>query len=132
VEKEWEGVVSKRADSTYTEGKRHEAWFKKRKELRIVADVVGLKRHGGLVASLVLGYEGRYIGHVAGLDQSSKTLLAKFAEQHPGDCPFAELTPGMRKSDVQWLGAPFPCRVAALEFTDSGILRHPKLLGFGR
>lgn len=131
VEKDWEGVVSKRADSPYTEGKRHEDWFKKRKELLLVADVVGLKRHSGTIASLVLSHEGRYIGHVAGLDQSSKKLLAQFAEQHPGDCPFAELTPGMRKSDVLWLGAPFPCRVAALEFTESGILRHPKLLGFG-
>lgn len=131
VEKEWEGIVSKRTGSAYTEGKRHEDWFKRRKELRLVADVVGLKRHSGTIASLVLSYEGRYIGHVAGLDQSSKTLLAQFAEQHPGDCPFAELTPGMRKSDVLWLGSPFPCRVAALEFTESGILRQPKLLGFG-
>ncbi|MHA6484526.1 ATP-dependent DNA ligase [Paenibacillus sp. strain BS8-2] len=132
VEKDWEGVVSKRADSTYVEGKRHENWFKKRKELRLVADVVGLKRHSGTIASLVLRYEGRYIGHVAGLDQSSKSLLAQFAEQHPGPCPFDKLTPGMSKADVQWLGTPFPCRVAALEFTESGILRQPRLLGFGQ
>ncbi|WP_214629278.1 DNA ligase [Paenibacillus agaridevorans] len=131
-EKGWEGVVSKRLDSPYSAGKHHEDWFKKRKEIRLVANVVGLKRNNGLIASLVLSYEGRYIGHVSGLDQASKSLLAQFAEQHPGDCPFEKLTPGMLKSDVLWLGAPFPCRVAALEFTDSGILRQPRLLGFGQ
>lgn len=131
IEKDWEGIVSKRIDSKYTEGKHHEDWYKKRKELRLVADVVGLKRNNGVIASLVLSYEGRYIGHVSGLDYSSKTLLTKFAQDNPGECPFDTLTPGMRKSDVVWLGVPFPCRVAALEFTESGILRHPRLLGFG-
>ncbi|MDQ6419316.1 DNA ligase [Paenibacillus sp. LHD-117] len=130
-EKEWEGVVSKRADSPYTEGKRHQDWFKKRKEIRLVADVVGLKRNNGQVASLVLSLSGTYIGHVSGLDQASKSLLDRFAKDNTGICPFAELTPGMRKSDVAWLSVPFPCRVAALEFTDSGLLRQPRLLGFG-
>lgn len=134
VEKhEWEGIISKQLDSPYVEGKKHQFWFKKRKEVRIVADVVGLKLKDGRVSSLVLRYEDRYIGHVSlGLDQESKRILMQFAEDHPGDNPFAKLTKGMQKSNVAWLSVPFPCRVTALEFTDSGLLRHPKLLGFGK
>ncbi|KQO00728.1 ATP-dependent DNA ligase [Paenibacillus sp. Leaf72] len=130
-EREWEGIISKRLDSPYMEGKKHQYWFKKRKEVRIVADVVGLKLRDGLVSSLVLRYENRYIGHVSGLDQASKQVLHQFMVDHPGECPFKELTPGMVKSDVVWLSVPFPARVTALEFTDSGLLRQPKLLGFG-
>lgn len=128
---EWEGIVSKRLDSPYTEGKKHNDWFKKRKELQLTAEVVGIKLNNGQVASLVLRYEDRYIGHVSGLDQNSKRLLEEFMRKYPGECPFPSLTPGMKKSEVMWLSVPFPCRVAALEFTDSGILRHPRLLGFG-
>lgn len=133
VEKhEWEGIISKQIDSPYVEGKKHQFWFKKRKEVRIVADVVGLKLKNGRVSSLVLRYEDRYIGHVSlGLDEESRRILQKFAKEHPGDNPFANLTPGMQKSNVAWLSVPFPCLVTALEFTDSGLLRQPKLIGFG-
>ncbi|MGO4371971.1 DNA ligase [Paenibacillus sp. MCAF20] len=131
-EREWEGIVSKRLDSPYVEGKKHQYWFKKRKELRIVADVVGFKLRNGYISSLVLRYEERYIGHVSlGLDFASKKVLQQFMKQHPGECPFQSLTPGMKKSDVAWIAVPFPCRVAALEFTESGLLRHPRILGFG-
>jgi len=57
--------------------------------------------------------------------------MQKVMKEHPGVCPFDKLTPGMKKSDIAWLGVHFPCRVTALEFTDSGLLRQPKLLGFG-
>jgi bifunctional non-homologous end joining protein LigD len=130
-EREWEGLISKRLDSPYSEGKGHKDWFKKRKEVRIVADVVGVKLKDGLVSSLVLQYDNKYIGHVSGLDNASKKLLLQFMQDHPGDCPFPSLSQGMKKSDVVWLGVHFPCRVTALEFTDSGLLRQPKLLGFG-
>lgn len=131
IEREWEGLISKRLDSPYSEGKGHKDWFKKRKEVRIVADVVGVKLRDGLVSSLVLQYENKYIGHVSGLDNASKKLLLQFMHDHPGDCPFPSLSQGMKKSDVVWLAVHFPCRVTALEFTDTGLLRQPKLLGFG-
>lgn len=131
-EREWEGIISKRLDSPYTEGKKHQDWFKKRKEVRLVADVVGVKMKFGQISSLVLRYDNRYIGHVAGLDNASKAVLQQFIQEHPGECPFSVLTPGMKKAEVAWLSVPFPCRVSALEFTDSGLLRQPKLLGFGQ
>jgi bifunctional non-homologous end joining protein LigD len=129
--REWEGIISKKLDSPYVEAKKHRYWYKKRKEVRIVADVVGIKLKSGYVSSLVLRYEDRYVGHVSGIDAASKKILKQFMEQHPGECPFPTLSAGMKKSDVVWLKVPFPCRVTALEFSDSGILRQPKLLGFG-
>lgn len=131
-ERGWEGLVSKRLDSPYIEGKHHKDWYKKRKELLLQPDVVGIKLREGQISSLVLSYEGRYIGHVSGLDYASKRVLEQFMREHPGECPFLTLTPGMKKSEVAWLGVPFPCQVSALEFTDSGLLRQPKLLGFGQ
>lgn len=130
-EREWEGLISKRVDSPYIEGKKHTNWYKKRKEVRITADVVGIKLKNGYVSSLVLQYQNRYIGQVSGLDQASKQLLQKVMKDYPGTCPFEKLSPGMKKSDIAWLGVHFPCRVTALEFTDSGILRQSKLIGFG-
>jgi bifunctional non-homologous end joining protein LigD len=131
-EREWEGIISKRLASPYTEGKNHQDWFKKRKALRLAADVVGIKLKEGRVSSLVLRYENRYIGHVSlGLDNASKQVLQQLLKDQPGTCPFPSLSPGMKKSDIAWLGIPFKCRVTALEFTNTGLLRHPKLLGFG-
>ncbi|MCR8656910.1 ATP-dependent DNA ligase [Paenibacillus endoradicis] len=130
-EREWEGLISKHIDSPYVEGKGHKHWYKKRKETRLTVDVVGVKLKSGQASSLVLRYKDRYIGHVSGLDNRSKQLIMQFAQEHVGSCPFKELTPGMKKSDVMWLSIPFACKVTALEFTDSGLLRQPKLLGFG-
>ncbi len=125
----WEGIISKRLDSPYLEGKRHKGlWLKKRKELRITANVVGIKLNEGRVSSLVLQYEGKYIGHVSGLDNAAKAVLEQFAREHPGGNPFAE---PKKWHDVAWLAVPFPCRVTALEFSENGLLRQPKLLGFG-
>ncbi|MBH5319491.1 DNA ligase [Paenibacillus sp. GSMTC-2017] len=129
--REWEGIISKRLDSPYVEAKKHMYWFKKRKEVRITADVVGIKLKAGLVSSLVLSNEGKYIGHVAGIDAKSKKVLAQFMVDHPGKCPFPNLSAGMKKAEIAWLGVSFPCRVTALEFTDGGVLRQPKLIGFG-
>lgn len=126
-EREWEGIISKKIDSTYVEGKGHNYWYKKRKELRLHVDVVGIKLKNGLVSSLILRYKDKYIGHVSGLDQASKRLILEFATEHQGVCPF-EKKP---KYDALWLSVPFVCKVAALEFSENGLLRQPKLLGFG-
>lgn len=126
-EREWEGLISKHIDSPYVEGKGHEYWYKKRKELRLTVDVVGVKVKNGNVSSLMLRYKDKYIGHVSGLDQASKSLILQFANDHPGKNPFNRTF----NYDILWLGVPFSCKISALEFTDAGLLRQPKLIGFG-
>lgn len=74
AQREWEGIISKRIDSPYIEGKNHTYWYKKRKELRLTVEVVGVKLKDGNVSSLMLRYKDKYIGHVSGLDQASKKI----------------------------------------------------------
>lgn len=120
---------TRQSASPFVEGTQHDYMYEQRKqpELKLIADVVGVAMKDGGVHSLVLRYKNRYVGHVSGLDGVTKKLILEFAQQHPGECPFSKKT----SHDVMWLSVPFACKVSALEFTDSGQLKQPKLIGFG-
>ncbi|RAP73714.1 DNA ligase [Paenibacillus montanisoli] len=132
----WEGVVSKRADSAYREGKKHRDWLKKKTALVLDVDIVGLKWRNGIVASLIMDYEGGYLGSVSlGLNDALRRVLAStFKPQHSHlavvACPFPAVPDDLKREDVQWLSLPFKCRVTGLELTSAGQLRHPKLVTF--
>ncbi|MGU3473400.1 hypothetical protein ACLBWT_19900 [Paenibacillus sp. D51F] len=139
----WEGVVSKRLNSLYKEGKQHKDWFKKKTALLLDVDIVGLKIRDGMAASLVMSAEGQYFGSVSlGLTGEMRALLTSqlvpegaFAGgslQAGAALPFAALPDDLRKERVVWLQNPFPCTVTGLEITEAGQLRHPKIAGFGR
>ncbi|MGK9250891.1 ATP-dependent DNA ligase [Paenibacillus humicus] len=139
----WEGVVSKRLDSLYKEGKQHKDWFKKKTALLLDVDIVGLKIRDGMAASLVMSVDGQYFGSVSlGLTGEMRALLTSrlvpegaFADGslHAGTAlPFAALPNDLKKERVVWLQNPFPCTVTGLEITEAGQLRHPKIAGFGR
>ncbi|WP_219833952.1 DNA ligase [Paenibacillus sp. R14(2021)] len=132
----WEGVVSKRLSSPYREGKKHRDWLKKKTAIMLDVDIVGLKWRGGIIASLVMEYEGDYLGSVSlGLNEAlRKVLAATFRPQHSHlavvACPFAAVPEDLKRENVQWLSMPFRCRVTGLERTSAGQLRHPKLVTF--
>ncbi|REE68702.1 bifunctional non-homologous end joining protein LigD [Paenibacillus taihuensis] len=132
----WEGVVSKRLSSPYREDKKHRDWLKKKIALVLDVDIVGLKWRNGIVASLVMEYEGGYLGSVSlGLNDALRRVIAStFRPQNSliavVDCPFPAVPEDLRKEEVQWLSVPFKCRVTGLEFTSAGQLRHPKLVTF--
>ncbi|SFJ43363.1 ATP dependent DNA ligase domain-containing protein [Paenibacillus sp. UNC496MF] len=132
----WEGVVGKRLSSPYREGKKHRDWLKKKTELVLDVDIVGLKWRGGIVASLVMELEGEYLGSVSlGLNEALRSVLAStFRPQRSHlavvACPFPALPDDLKHEDVQWLSLPFRCRVTGLELTSAGQLRHPKLVTF--
>ncbi|WP_091223596.1 hypothetical protein [Paenibacillus sp. BC26] len=132
----WEGVVSKRLDSPYREGKKHRDWLKKKIVLVLDVDIVGLKWRGGIVASLVMEHEGYYLGSVSlGLnDALRRVLAATFKPQHSHlavvACPFPAVPEDLKREEIQWLSLPFKCRVSGLELTSAGQLRHPKLVTF--
>ncbi|MFC4100835.1 ATP-dependent DNA ligase [Paenibacillus xanthanilyticus] len=135
---QWEGVVSKRWSSPYREGKKHRDWLKKRTAVLLDVDIVGLKWRSGMIASLVMAYDGAYLGSVSsGLnDALRKVLMSTFrpgaADAHvpARPCPFAALPDDLKREEVQWLQLPFRCRVSGLEITSAGQLRHPKLVTF--
>ncbi|MBB3112069.1 bifunctional non-homologous end joining protein LigD [Paenibacillus phyllosphaerae] len=133
---QWEGVVSKRLSSSYIEGKKHRDWYKKKTAVLLDVDIVGLKWRSGMIASLVMAYEGSYLGSVSsGLSEPlRKVLMSTF---RPGGnpvpalpCPFPGMPDDLKREEVQWLHLPFRCRVTGLEVTSAGQLRHPKLVTF--
>lgn len=135
---QWEGVVSKRWSSPYREGKKHRDWLKKRTAVLLDVDIVGLKWRSGMIASLVMAYDGAYLGSVSsGLNEPLRKVLVSTFRPGTGDahvparpCPFAALPDDLKREEVQWLQLPFRCRVSGLEITSAGQLRHPKLVTF--
>ncbi|MBN2984159.1 MULTISPECIES: DNA ligase [Cohnella] len=125
---EWEGVVSKRLASPYRIGKKHNDWLKTKTEIRFEAEIVGITRKEGRISSLVMCREGRYVGRVSsGLDGRNKEWLAGLAPAEGNVPPPIPLPKDLRKIDIVWLREPFKTEVTGREWTDEGMLRHPKI-----
>lgn len=125
----WEGVVSKRRSSSYQEGKRHQDWFKHKKDLLVDAMTVGYRINNGRPASVVLtDLEGSYLGKASiGLDETRRQLLEGWATRYPASGPPGGPIPALRREPIVWMSVPIPCRAAALEYTPTGQLRHPRI-----
>jgi bifunctional non-homologous end joining protein LigD len=132
--KGWEGLIAKRASSTY-EHSRSRAWLKfkcgNRQELVIggYTDPRGSRK--GFGALLVGYYEGgrlRYAGKVGtGYDDQ---LLEELGERLGGmerrSAPFAEEP---RERGVHWVSPKLVAEIGFTEWTEDGKLRHPRFLG---
>lgn len=129
----WEGIVSKRLDSVYKEGKKHRDWLKKKTSIQEDVDIVGFTYNEGRLASLIMAFEGSYFGRVSlGLDEQQKRRLSALPVRVPPPSglpgPFPVLPPDLKRISLAWLLQPFRCRVTGLEVTDAGLLRHSKLV----
>ena len=136
-----EGVVAKRRDSTYKEGRRTRDWLKVKTELNEEFIVAGYTRGGGRRAgtfgSLVLaaneGSELRYVGNVGtGFDDAEIRKLLQLLEplRRPAPpFPVEPKLPRVRKGDVQWVEPRLVVQVRFGEWTHDGHLRHPAYLG---
>lgn len=132
----WEGLIAKKADSTYSPG-RSRLWLK----LKCVAEqefVVGgfTEPRGtrvGLGALLLGYYEGnklRYAGKVGtGFDRSTLTQLRTRLErlEQPAS-PFAEPVRPV-PSGTRWVRPELVAQIGFGEWTKAGRLRHPRFLG---
>jgi len=132
-QKGWEGIVSKREDSPYIGGKKHRYWYKTKLQRKLLAVVCGLSIKGSVPSSLILGIkpdnEWIYIGKASlGLTQEHFRILneniAFLAAQTP---PFP--IPGNIRNAI-WFKPVLTCWVSFLEWTETGSLRHPKIIGF--
>ncbi|HEX7626820.1 MAG TPA: DNA ligase D [Gaiellaceae bacterium] len=136
-----EGVIAKRVDSTYKQGRRTRDWLKIKTESNEEFVVAGYTRGGGRRAgtfgSLVLGtYDGgelRYVGNVGtGFDDAEiRRLLALLKPLHRDTSPFPvePKLPRVRKGDVQWVEPQLVAQVRFGEWTHDRHLRHPAYLG---
>lgn len=132
----WEGVIAKRNDSTY-EHKRSKHWLKMKIEASQELVVGGFTdpqgKRVGLGALLVGYFEGDdfvFAGKVGtGLDTAGLLSLRKQLDAlaRPTS-PFTVAT-GLPKLRVHWVEPEVVIQVGFMEWTGSGKLRHPRLIG---
>jgi bifunctional non-homologous end joining protein LigD len=135
VEHGFEGIVAKRRDSPYREGRRSGDWLKLKETQSGEFLIGGYTRGNGArepLGALLLGYRAgnalRYAGHVgSGLDEASiAALLERSATLHCADSPFAEPPPLHRPTT--WLTPKLVAEVSYREWTPAGALRAPVFL----
>jgi len=130
-----EGIIAKRADSRYI-GTRSPEWLKIKCVLQQEFVVGGYTEPQGsrerLGALLVGYYDGdvlRYAGKVGtGYDRMTLEMLhQKLTPLHRRTSPFA---PGpLPAGTVQWVTPKLVAQIGYGEWTEAGLLRHPRFLG---
>jgi bifunctional non-homologous end joining protein LigD len=134
--KGWEGLIAKRADSPYTDG-RSKDWLKFKCEQGQELVIGGYTAPKGTRAefgALLLGhYEGdalRYAGKVGtGLDDATLAALgARLRGLRRDTPPFADARE-IRERTAQWVEPELVAQIGFSEWTAAGRLRHPRFLG---
>lgn len=138
-ERNMEGIVSKLITSPYIGGKKHGYWYKTKFIKRMLCVVGGIQWDGGRPNSLLLGINGEnglsfMCKASLGLKQSDLHLLKNYASEiSQENSPFDKDSIGELKLNgtaITWTMPLLTCWISFLELTDSGQLRHPKILGF--
>lgn len=132
--KGWEGLIAKRADSTYRSG-RSRSWLKLkcvgRQEL-VIGGWTDPKGGRTGLGALLVGYHDhagfRYAGKVGtGFDDATLTRLERLLDDRStGKSPFVDPPRG---PDLHWAHPELVCEVGFTEWTAAGRLRHPRYLG---
>jgi bifunctional non-homologous end joining protein LigD len=136
-----EGILAKRVDSPYREGKRTREWLKikthGRQEFVVAGYTKGQGRRTGRFGSLVLGVwrgdELEYVGNVGTgfTDKVIDELLAKLRPLETDRPTFREVPkmPKVRRADVVWVRPELVAEVEFVEWTHDGHLRAPSFQG---
>ena len=140
-EQRLEGIVAKRARSTYQPGKRGRDWLKiktrERQEFVVAGYTKGQGRRASSFGSLILavrrGRELSYVGNVGtGFDEAEiqrlLTLLRRL-ERDTSPFPVAPKLPRVKKGDVVWVEPRLVAEVEFVEWTHDGHLRAPSYQG---
>jgi bifunctional non-homologous end joining protein LigD len=131
-----EGIMAKRADSTYMSGSRTDNWLKiktSRRQEVVIAGFTAPRRtrpfFGALVLALRQKNGWRYIGHVGtGFShQTLEELHGKLVKLKSAKSPF----PARVKDEAvtTWVKPSLVAEVKFTEWTSSGEMRHPVYLG---
>src|SRR5262249_12292874 len=140
-ERKLEGIISKRVDGTYKQGRRTRDWLKIKTENNDEFVVAGYTRgegrrantFGSLVLAVNEGDQLRYVGNVGtGFnDAEIRKLLKLLQPLHRDTSPFPVVPkmPRVRRGDVQWVEPQLVAQVRFGEWTHDGHLRHPAYLG---
>jgi bifunctional non-homologous end joining protein LigD len=131
-----EGIIAKRADSTYVPGKRTGDWLKIKNHNTQEAIIAGYTQPRGSrvhFGALVLGmYKNKklvYTGHT-GTGFTDKILKDVYEKLQPlvrKDSSFQTKVP--INAPVTWVEPVQVCEIKFTEMTDEGIFRHPVFMG---
>ena len=134
-----EGIVSKRADSTYASGLRTRNWVKVKCILRQEMVIGGFSDPQGSRAgfgALLLGVYNdsgdlRYAGKVGtGFDDALlKSMRAKLDKLERDSAPFENPPRGFEAKGAHWVEPKLVAEVKFAEWSDAGSLRHPAFVG---
>jgi bifunctional non-homologous end joining protein LigD len=142
-----EGIIAKKADSTYSANLRSKDWLKikvsKRQEV-VIGGYTKNEETTKAFSSLLLGIyeEGKfqYVGKVGtGFSSAQqKEMLKQFEPLTTEKSPFttepdynkpSRFRPNPPKAKATWLKPELVCEVAFTEITSDGIFRHPSFQG---
>lgn len=131
-----EGVMAKRADSTYRPGQRSDGWRKikllSRDQFVVLGYTPGSGRRGGRFGALVLGVrdvdQWRCVGSVGtGFDDHTLDTISGQLAGTLADEP--RWTIGPVRPDAVPVEPSLVCEVAFAGWTRDGVLRHPAYVG---
>jgi len=131
-----EGMIAKRADSTYTEGGRSADWLKVKNIVMEEAVIAGYTEPGGsrkYFGALVLGVykKGKlvYIGHTGtGFNNATlRDVYSKLQSLKSSTSPFDTKVPV--NAPVTWVKPKLVCNLKYSEITQEGHRRHPVFMG---
>ena len=142
-----EGIIAKRADSTYTANNRSREWLKIKVSKRQEVIIAGFTKNEDTrkqFSSLLLGvYENKQLQYVGKVgtgfsDKTQKEMMALFNPLITDKNPFSFLPdvnkpsrfrPNPPKAKATWLKPELVCEVAFAEVTGDGVFRHPSFQG---
>jgi bifunctional non-homologous end joining protein LigD len=145
-----EGIMAKKADSTYTAGDRSKEWLKVKVERRQEVVIGAFTRNAGtdkLFSALAIGvYEKgvlRYIGKVGTgwSEKKQKEMMAEFEPLITDVCPFdvepdvdepSQFRPRRLGAKPFWLKPELVCEVNIAEITSDGKVRQASFKGMRR
>lgn len=138
-QKNMEGIVSKKINSTYVAGKKHDAWFKTKFTKKILCIIGGIQWKSDKPNSLLLGIRTsqneklKFLGKASlGLKESDLMLLKAYGDELSQDkCPFEDDNiSDMTGKSITWIYPSITCWINFLELSNDGHFRHPKIIGF--
>lgn len=135
-QKQMEGMIAKRSDSTYHRGYRSTDWLKVKTSMRQEAVIAGFtaprgsrKEFGALVLGVYDQGKLKYIGHSGGgfNSKSLKMMMGKLAPLIRKTAPFEEKV--KTNAPVTWVKPVLVCEISFSEWTGEGHMRHPIFMG---
>lgn len=136
VKNQGEGIIAKKADSSYLPDKRSNDWLKIKivqQEEAIIIGITEPKKSRKNFGALLLGqYDGKKLEFIGKCgtgfnDNTLKDLYNALQPYFTGTSPVSEKL-GLRDT-IQWVEPKLVCQVKFTEWTDERHLRHPVYLG---